>query len=574
MHTATREDLKKLLFRMDGRGYKAYKDIKGVYDFISFTLSIDHVQGDPFAAPSRASLKVAMSKAGFMSDLWAERVRRIAFCDYLARQFHKACRQFAKGKRGIGKSGMIAIDSGAQEILERNSVVITEDFVEVRFVVGLPAAGRTVLGKEAVAMLLDEIPQIAASALFCKSLDFKALKNHVQAAEDQEALRTALESKNLVAFVADGSILPRCSGIDDRPMDFRQQPVAFKAPAELRVDMKLASGQTVSGLGIPKGVTLIIGGGFHGKSTLLRALERSVYNHVPRDGRELVVTHCAAIKIKAEDGRYVEKVSIEPFISNLPGEKETRRFSTDNASGSTSQAANIIEAVEMGAGTLLIDEDTSATNFMIRDERMQELVTKDKEPITPFVDKVRKLYADFGISTVLVMGGSGDYFDVADTVIMMDSYQPLCVTQKAQEIAGRHAVKRKDEGGAAFGEILARQVLAESFDPSRGKRDVKIDAKGRQTILFGEEQIDLSSLEQLVSISQTRSIGYIIHYMSENYLRQKTGINVRSAVEQGIKDINQKGLDILRPYKCGNLALPRSFEVIAAINRMRSLKVQ
>jgi predicted ABC-class ATPase len=172
------------------------------------------------------------------------------------------------------------------------------------------------------------------------------------------------------------------------------------------------------------------------------------------------------------------------------------------------------------------------------------------------------------------MGGSGDYFDVADTVIMMDSYQPLCVTQKAQEIAGRHAVKRKDEGGAAFGEILARQVLAESFDPSRGKRDVKIDAKGRQTILFGEEQIDLSSLEQLVSISQTRSIGYIIHYMSENYLRQKTGINVRSAVEQGIKDINQKGLDILRPYKCGNLALPRSFEVIAAINRMRSLKVQ
>jgi predicted ABC-class ATPase len=515
-----------------------------------------------------------MEKAGFMGDLWKQKVRRIALQDYLARQFHKAVRKFARGNRGIGKSGIISINSGAQEILERNSVAVTEESVEARFVVGLPAAGRTILGKEAVAIFQDEIPQIVTYSLFCKNLDFKDLKKHIQVAEEQEYLRAGLESKNLVAFVADGSNLARRSGVDDRPMNYRQQPVPFMSPPELRVGMELPGGEKVQGMGIPKGVTLIAGGGFHGKSTLLRALERSVYDHIPGDGREQVVSDFTAVKIRAEDGRYVEKVTIEPFVSNLPLNKNTKRFSTDDASGSTSQAANIIEAVEMDARVFLIDEDTSATNFMIRDERMQELVSKDKEPITPFIDKVRKLYTDFNISTILVMGGSGDYFDVADTVIMMDTYRPLCVTTKAKQIAGRYAVRRTDEGGTAFGEIIQREAMPESFDPSRGKRDVKIDTKGLHTILFGEERIDLGCLEQLVDVSQTRSIGMIIHYMAEQYLRQKAGIDLRSAVGQVMHDIEEKGLDILLPYKSGNLALPRSFEVIAAINRMRTLRVK
>jgi len=569
-----REDLKKLLPHLDGKGYKAYKEIKGVYDFISYTLSIDHIQGDPFAAPSRVSVKVSMEKAGFMKELWEQKDRRIGLQGYLARQFRYAIKKYAKGQRGIGKSGLIAIDSGGQEILERNSVAITRDYVEARFVVGLPAAGRTILGKEAVAIFLDEIPQMVSQALFCRNLDFKELKGHVQVTEEQERLREMLSSKNLVAFVADDSILPRRSGIDDRPMDRRQQPVAFMTPPELRVTLELPGGRSLQGMGIPKGVTLITGGGFHGKSTLLRALERSVYNHVPGDGREYVVTNPSAVKIRAEDGRSVKKVTIEPFINNLPMHKNTTRFSTDNASGSTSQAANIIEAVEMGAQVFLIDEDTSATNFMIRDERMQELVTKDKEPITPFIDKVRKLYTDFGISTVLVMGGSGDYFDVADTVIMMDAYRPRCVTAQAKAIADKHTLKRHDEGGTSFGKILPREALAESFNPRRGKRDVKIDAKGLNTIIYGEDMVDLSYLEQLVDMSQTRSIGYIIHYMAERYLQRKDGIDLRSAVGQVMMDINEKGLDSLLFYKSGNLALPRSFEVLAAINRMRSLKVR
>jgi predicted ABC-class ATPase len=231
-----------------------------------------------------------------------------------------------------------------------------------------------------------------------------------------------------------------------------------------------------------------------------------------------------------------------------------------------------MEALEMGSKLLLIDEDTSATNFMIRDERMQELVSKEKEPITPFVDKVRQLYRDYGVSTILVMGGSGDYFDVADTVLMMDHYQPRCVTEKAKEIALRHLSKRLNEGGEHFGPIPERQPLAQSFDASRGRREVKIEAKGVRTLLYGSTPIDLSCLEQLVDPAQTRTIGFMIHYYSEHYLERTK--NLREGLRKVMGDVMERGFDILLPYKVGNLAMPRLYEVAGAINRMRTLKIK
>ncbi|MBW2123740.1 MAG: ABC-ATPase domain-containing protein, partial [Deltaproteobacteria bacterium] len=387
--------------------------------------------------------------------------------------------------------------------------------------------------------------------------------------EDQESLRNRLEELGLVAFLGDGSILPRRSGVDDRPLT--ENPVVLESPPELQVEVDVPNAGKLRGMGIPKGVTLVVGGGFHGKSTLLRAIERGVYNHLPGDGRERVVAHRGAVKIRAEDGRNVEKVNIEPFISNLPMGRDTRSFSTENASGSTSQAANILEALEIGAKVLLVDEDTSATNFMIRDERMQALVAKEKEPITPFVDKVKKLYQDLGVSTILVMGGSGDYFDVAETVIMMDNYRPRCVTERAREIAKRQATRRMDEGGPAFGTVTPRKPLASSFDARRGKREARIDAKGLTTILYGRTTIDLDCLEQLVDTSQTRAVGYMIHYYREHYLDGTRDLS--EGLERVFQDLERKGLDVIAPYKVGNLALPRIFEVAGAINRMRTLRV-
>lgn len=567
---ASKEDLRIILTKIDGKGYKAYKDIEGNYDFGNFILHIDHVQGDPFAPPSRVRVQVLRSKTGFPSFLYEKRVRRIAFQDYIGRRFEAVLSKTARGRRGIGKSGLISIDIGRQEVLERSSVSINAQEVEVRFSVGLPADGRRILGKEAIAIFFQEIPQIVEQSLFYHYYDSNDVKMHVEVIEDQEAIREQLEERGLVTFIGDMSVLPRRSGIDDRPLT--QNVVPFYYPPELEVEVMTPNRGKIKGMGIPKGVTLIVGGGFHGKSTLLNAIERGVYPHIPGDGREYVVTLSSAVKIRAEDGRSVEKVNINPFINHLPQEKDTIQFSTENASGSTSQAANIIEALEMGSKLLLIDEDTSATNFMIRDERMQELVSKDKEPITPFVDKVKKLFLDLGVSTILVMGGSGDYFDVADTVIMMDNYQPRCVTHLAKEIVLKHGKKRVDEGGEHFGNITNRKPLIQSFDASRGRREVKIDAKGTKTLLFGSTTIDLSFLEQLVDPSQTRTIGLMIHYYSEHYLEKTSSL--REGLIKVMEEVQEKGFDILLPYRAGNLAMPRIYEVAGAINRMRSLKIK
>jgi len=556
--------------RIDGKGYKAYKDIEGSFDFGPFTLHIDHIQGDPFAPPSRLRFHIPLSRTGFPASLFERRIKRIAFQDFIARQFETVQRGLVKGHRGIGKSGLISIDSGKQEILERSAVSIDAQGVEVRFTVGLPAEGRRILGKEAMAIFFQEIPQIGEQCLFYQHYDPSEVRIHGEVAEDQETIQRYLEEKGLVAFVHDMSILPRRSGVDDRPLT--QNVVPFYYPPELEVEMSVPNRGRIKGMGIPKGVTLIVGGGFHGKSTLLNAIERGVYPHIPGDGREYAATLPSAVKIRAEDGRSIEKVDISPFINHLPQGKDTVKFSTENASGSTSQAANIIEALEMDAKLLLIDEDTSATNFMVRDERMQELVTKDKEPITPFVDKVKQLHRDLGVSTILVMGGSGDYFDVADTVIMMDSYQPRCVTKRAKEIARIHATKRMNEGGTSFGKITPRQPFSHSFDASRGRREVKIDAKGTRTILYGYTTIDLSYLEQLVEPSQTRTIGLMIHYYSEHYL-EKTQ-NLREGLKKVMEDVYEKGFDILLPYKLGNLAMPRIYELAGAVNRMRTLRIK
>ncbi len=564
------QDLQATLRRIDGRGYKAYKDIAGVYQAPGFLLFIDHVQGDPFAAPSRLRAFVPHEVAQFPAELYANAIRRVALADYIARAFAAAA-DAVERRRGSGKSGLIAIDRPGQEVLPRTAVIVHDDGIEIRFVVGLPAAGRRILGQEAEALLLRDVPQVVRRAALYRSLDARAVREHVLTVEDADALRRQLPELGLVAFVADGAILPRRSGVDPRPMQ-GPQVIPFESPPERRVTVTLPNRGPITGMGIPRGITLIVGGGYHGKSTLLNALEVGVYNHIPGDGREFVVTDPGAVKIRAEDGRRVEKVNISPFINNLPFGRDTTRFCTDDASGSTSQAANIMEALEAGATVLLVDEDTAATNFMIRDHRMQELVAKEKEPITPFVDKVRQLYTDLGVSTILVMGGSGDYFDVADTVIMMDEYRPRDVTARARAIAEKYRTERKPEGGPHFGEITHRVPLAESLDPSKGKREVKITAKGVKTILFGRHEIDLSAVEQLVDPSQLNAIGQALYYAREKYMDgRRTVREILDAVE---RDIAEHGLDVLDPRPMGDYAYFRRFELAAALNRLRTLRVK
>ncbi|MDQ5814373.1 MAG: ABC-ATPase domain-containing protein [Actinomycetota bacterium] len=554
--------LRSTLDRIDRKGYGAYKDLQGSYDLREFDLFVDRVQRDPFAPPSLVRVRTKDNR--FEPVLFENPVRRVAFEDFLTRQVETALRHAVKGNRGSGGSGRIEIQRASQVVLPRASVVVESNFVEARMGVGLPARGRTVDARAAQTMLLEELPRVVREALTPAGVDPEAAHVHVEVVEDADHLRKRLPALGLVAFVADGATLPRESGASDRPL--REGAVPFESPEEFRVTVELPNRGEVSGMGIPEGVTLVAGGGFHGKSTLLSALSLGVYDHVPGDGRELVVTRADAVKIRAEDGRSVAGVDISGMIGELPGGRPTTSFSTTNASGSTSQAANIAEAVEIGTSLLLVDEDTSATNFMIRDERMRELVRK--EPISPFIDLVRPLHDSLGVSTVVVVGGVGDYLDVADHVILMEDYKPRDATNRAREVRERFPARVPPKSGAAS-RPRGRRVRASSIDLRRGRRETA-RGRGLYTIELGRERVDLSYLEQLAEAGQTEAIARSIgEFAAGNASREVTEV-----VNGALGSIRESGLDSLGNFRGhpGELSLPRPQEVAAAINRIRSLE--
>jgi len=511
---------------------------------------------------------VSQKIARFPAELYETKSQEIALRDYLTRKF-AGLAQMMSMKRGSGKSGQISIARLGQQVLDRTSCFISDDWVEMRFVVGLPARGRTILGEKAAEILCEDVPYIVKKGLIWQHLDEIDIWDWLATVEDADWLRSQLRQRGLVAFIPDGAYLARRSGVDDRPL---LNQVPFQSPPSLRVTFDRPNFGEISGMGIPQGVTLIAGGGYHGKSTLLRAIELGVYNHILEDGRELVVTDPTGVKIRAEDGRGVCGVDISPFINQLPQGRSTTKFSSTNASGSTSQAANIIEALEAGSKLLLLDEDTSATNFMIRDRRMQSLIAKDKEPITPLIDKVQQLVKQHGVSTILVMGGSGDYFDVADTVIAMDNYIPSDVTKKAKTIAEEISTGRQSEGGQQFGKITPRIPLRHSIDPSRGKQNVRLKVRDLNTVSFGHQDIDLGKVEQIVSSDQLRAIAFAMVYAKGHYIK---GTNTLPKILDALMaDIHSQGLDILTSYPQGDLAMFRPLELAAALNRLRTLQVR
>lgn len=550
-------DLDSILHRIDGRGYKAYKEIQGrCFSFDGFDLVVEHVQGDPYAAPSRLRALIPLERTGVPTSALTNNARRRATRDYLARAFRAAARPYQD----------LAIDAGSQTVLDRTACLIEDATIDLRFTVDLPGAGRRILGQKALALLVENLPEVIYQTTGLDHLDLKRLERHAAAVEDQEALRNALDAAGLVAFVGNGSMLPRQSGIDDRPM---ADAVVFESPSSLDVTLTTPNAGEVRGMGLPRGITLIVGGGYHGKSTLLRALETGIYDHIPGDGREQVVSVSGAVKIRAEDGRAVHAVDISPFISHLPGGHETRSFSTELASGSTSQAAALVEALETGASCLLVDEDTSATNFMIRDRRMQELVAKTSEPITPFVDRIRELRDQLGVSTVLVMGGSGDYFDHADLVIQMESYRAQDVTGEARKIASGHVTGRREERESDLTTAPPRNLVVRSINPERSRGRWKIQARGIDTLMIGRSDIDLRAVEQIEDPSQLRTIGWILGRLSEHNIQECDPL---SEIRQMLDRLQRGDWQWLSNRPDGDLAAPRPHEVMAALNRLRGAR--
>ena len=567
MQSAT--ELKQLLDRIDHRGYPAYKDTKGQYQFQGYIFSIDHVQGDPFASPSKVSVQVKGSTAGFPEELYKGRHQRAALQDEMTRQFYHAIQKYVFRAKGSGKSGLISVSKCGQEVLERTACEINpkNGDVKLRFEVGFPANGRTINARELEKIVFGFLPECVEQSLFYKNCDKKRVRSIIDLAEDQQYIRDELEKKDLIAFVANGAILPRESGVSDKPM---KGAVRFQSPKEMEVTMKLPHKGEISGMGIRRGVTLIVGGGYHGKSTLLKALELGVYNHIQGDGREYVITKDDAMKIRAEDGRSIKKTDISMFINDLPNGKDTRGFYTEDASGSTSQAANVIESMEAGASVMLIDEDTSATNFMIRDELMQRVIHRDMEPITPFIDRILELYQEYGISTVIVAGSSGAYFHIADTIIQMDRYEPKEITKLAKETAKDFPAMSGMENPAEKPVFVRCPRQGRGFKPNDR---IKMKTMGKEMVQINRETIDLRYVEQLADTEQVSALGYCVRY-AEKYLFQGKD-TIQNVVDKLEEKICREGLSSLceSNTSVANLAMPRRQEIFACLNRYRGLNL-
>ncbi|HCS16229.1 MAG TPA: isopentenyl-diphosphate delta-isomerase [Lachnospiraceae bacterium] len=558
-------ELKKDILAIDHRGYPGYKGLRGRYQFKDHVLSIDHVQGDPFASPSHLSVHVDGHKAGFPKDYYQDDISRITLQDHLTRCFGKALAPFSFKAKGSGKSGLLSVSHCGQQVLERTACEVSADgSVTVRFEAGFPANGRSVNAGELVKMLFQFVPEAAQIALFYDRLNKNALKAAIELARDQQFIREHLSEQGLAAFLADGSVLPRESGISDRPM---KGAVPFQSPAACKVTVTLPYHGPVTGMGIKKGITLFVGGGYHGKSTILQALEMGVYNHIAGDGREYVITDPSAWKLRAEDGRSISNTDISPFINHLPNKKDTVHFSTEDASGSTSQAANLMEAVESGSKLLLIDEDTSATNFMIRDELMQKVICREEEPITPFIERVRSMYDDLGVSSIIVAGSSGSFFGIADTIIQMKEYVPYDITERAREAAASYPALKQQEHFPVSDNMRAPKAnQALKKDPR-----LKMKTMGTNEMLLAKDAIELRYLEQLIDPEQTNALAYALKYLELNRM------NGSRTVPQLLDDVEaltaSKGLSALydKEYVRSGLAMPRRQEIAACLNRYRKL---
>ncbi len=550
------------LSRMDGRPYGFYKDLRGrTCELGAQRLRFEHVQGDPFAAPSR--LRIDIPNSGLPEWACGDAEASRAAADFV----HRAViRELASTRRktGSGKSGLLDILPVGQQVLERTAARLDRDGgLRLHLSVGLPAAGRRILGHEAAKLLTGRLPQTLDRVL--AGLDRQLLAHHVQTLEDQLALRHQLGPHGLVAFLAEGSILPRHSGADDRPLD---GAIPLQVPPALACELQAPHAGWLRGLGVRAGVTLVAGGGYHGKSTLLAALAHGVYDHIPGDGREQCVSVPGAVSIRAEDGRSVRGVDLRPFITALPLGRRTDRFDTADASGSTSQAAAIVEALEAGASALLIDEDTAATNFMIRDARMRRLVPGDKEPITPYLDRVRQLWDERRVSSILVVGGAGDYIDVADWVVHMDEYRPRDATAQAKEIALALPQAGPRPPGA-WPPAAARRPDPRSLDASRGRQAERVRGVKTRTIEFGSEEIDVSLLSQLVDPAQCRMIGDVLLDCARGLCDgRRSLVEILDLIETRM---DHEGLEALTSPGFGDRARARRFEIAAALNRLRSL---
>ena len=567
--------MKSNILALNNKPYPSYKSLKQEFIFERYKFQIDYVQGDPFAAPSKCVIKISKTEfSNFVQQNWVPE-KSIPLCDFFGRRFAKKISKLRPRDMGSGKSGLIRIDSGGQQILDRASCQINELEMRLCIEIGLPAYGRRIAAENCSILLCEILPLLIKELLDISTAEEMHLNQHINCYLNDLSIRAELTKMGAIAFVANGSVLPRVSGDRQEPMTNHFVP--FESPEDLLYTFNLPyeynQVNEITGMLLPRGIHLITGGGYHGKSTLLQALAQGVYCNIPGDGRELVITQNDCLQIKAEEGRAISGVDLRPLIQNIPGNRDTSSFSSQDASGSTSQAASIMEAIESGSRLLLMDEDSCATNLLIRDARMQALVQKEWEPITPWIDRIQDFYKCHHTSTILVIGGCGDYLEVADLVLKMEEYKLRNVTAEAAEIVEQYENKRQKENVLPLQTIKNRYIVPETIDAHRGKHPFKFDLIGTKILRFGQYEIDLRSLEQLTDSSQLRAAAFAMLWIRSRATNSKKCL--MEIFKELENELSSNGLKVLwgKEQHPGDLAMPRIQEISALLNRLRPLKV-
>ena len=556
---------------LNGKNYGLYKSLADKpWDFGDFALEFLHVQGDPYAPASRVLIKANLSMLGYAGEWGGTFERRLALSDFLYRKLGRLVQE-----RYPGKDAAVIFDTAGPEMLVRNSLWIDNGELRACLQVKLPGDGRKIQAELAAEILTMVLPDLVSAGLYYSKSDEVFLQEHYRVLAERKEILSQLDARGLCAFVPDGAVLPRASGLSEMPLE---GAVPFVAPEEMAVTLNVC-GRDIRGMGIPKGVTVITGGAFHGKSTLLQALTRSVYPHIPGDGREGIVIDESALRVGVEDGRSVRGTDLSHFVRDLPGGVSTKDFNTLSASGSTSEAANLLEAMEAGSRTFLIDEDSSAVNFLIRDVRVRKLLGDDREPLIPLTDRIREISAQ-GYSFILVAGACGDYLDLADNIVIMANYKAECAEftpMSSWKTEGLIGSTEPAEVQQPRPFVAYMQPLQKSVRPTSAvERQVKVKLAGDTLLQIGFLVSDTSRLNTLVDRQQRFGAGFVLLNLLQNAASNaesgdasNAGDSVAETIQKLYEKIQNVGFRNLPQGMSREMSLPRVVDIACVAFRLR-----
>jgi len=557
------KELYRKILSMKSKKYGFYKSLsQKTWSFGDFSLEFVHVQGDPYAPASKILLKAPFSSLGYSTKLIASFTQRLAVADFFLRRLFIEIQNYNGDKKAEFK-----IMAPTQEVLLRNALWIENGFIQILLQVNLPAKERIIDEKKAAHLLTAVLPDLVTSSLyFFDPQVLKDLEAHVRCLEVREELLKIIKEQNLVAFVPNGAILPRASGLSDTPL---LEAIPFVSPSDLEVQFEVL-GESIVGMGIQKGITVIAGGAYHGKSTLLHALERAVVPHIPGDGREWVVIDESACAIHVEEGRSIQNTDISFFLKNLPGDTSTSQFNTVSASGSTSQVGNFLEALEFGSKCFLIDEDYSAVNFLIRDSRVRALLGDQNEPLTPLIDRIQHL-KEKGLNFIIVAGACGAYLEVADQVLLVSNYKISRATQKVLEINSQLEPSVKEDPSVDFEfpqsrlfHDFVKDMLPHVKPTSAVERRVKVRLQDNSVLQIGFLRAQIAKTS-LFHESTKLASGYLLLNLLQNPSNEES----LKQIEALCLKIQNVGFRAIPQGFSKDLALPRPIDIASALLRLR-----